>query len=429
MDDLGTKRQTPGKNLVDSKIKKPRVIYVLREDIREPLIKSQVISYVRNLKEYYDFTIIDLTKSEYNEDAFNTDSLTFDLLGVRRVSGRFRRRNKTILSDLFNLIELVQLSLREARNENVGLVHARSYIPAIAAWIVLRARAVPFIFDMRALWPEELITVGRLQRGSIVHKVLTRLEKVCLRDAAAVVSLTDAAVGYLQDQYPTELQEQHIAVIPTCADLQRFKRSNKPPSERVYGCVGTVLSGWFLMDWLAALFNTAAQKDPEAKFEVVTRDDTETVRAALDIDGKLGDRLSIFPSASESVHEALQKQSTSVMFFTAGTSKLGSAPTRLGEALGCGIPVIANEGVGDVADIIRRYNVGVIVKDASETAMNAALGELEPLRSDPDLPPRCRRAAEEVFSLEAGTEAYRKLYADILGRPDGPAAPNAANDR
>ena len=37
------------------------------------------------------------------------------------------------------------------------------------------------------------------------------------------------------------------------------------------------------MDWLAALFNTVAQKDPEARFEVVTRDDAETVRAALDI--------------------------------------------------------------------------------------------------------------------------------------------------
>ena len=166
------------------------------------------------------------------------------------------------------------------------------------------------------------------------------------------------------------------------------------------------------------------------RFEVVTRDDAETVRAALDIDGKLGDRLSIFPSASESVHEALQKQSTSVMFFTSGTSKLGSAPTRLGEALGCGVPVVANEGVGDVADIIRRYNVGVIVKDGSEAAMTAALDELEALRSDPDLPSRCRKAAEEVFSLEAGTEAYRRLYAEILGRPDCPEVElcEAAND-
>ena len=340
----------------------------------------------------------------------------------------FRHRPK-LLAPAWSMFEMFWSAYRAARAGEAQMIHARSYLPAAAAWAVFRLTGTPFIFDMRALWPEELIVASRLQRGSIVHKILTRLEKVCLRDAATVVSLTDAAVGYLWDQYPAELQGQRIAVIPTCADLQRFRPSDKPPSERVYGCVGTVLSGWFLMDWLAALFNTVAQKDPEARFEVVTRDDTETVRAALDIDGKLGDLLSIFPSASESVHEALQKQSTSVMFFTAGTSKLGSAPTRLGEALGCGIPVIANEGVGDVADIIRRYNVGVIVKDASETAMNAALGELEPLRSDPDLPPRCRRAAEEVFSLEAGTEAYRKLYADILGRPDGPAAPNAANDR
>ena len=67
------------------------------------------------------------------------------------------------------------------------------------------------------------------------------------------------------------------------------------------------------------------------------------------------------------------------------------------------------------------------------SAMATALDELAVLRSDPDLPSRCRKAAEEVFSLEAGTEAYRKLYADILGRPDGPAAAPAAahftNDR
>ena len=160
--------------------------------------------------------------------------------------------------------------------------------------------------------------------------------------------------------------------MPLFRPVPIFSVSSDQISRQVNACtdvwapcsaVGSLWTG------LPHYFNTVAQKDPEAQFEVVTRDDAETVRAALDIDGKLGDRLSIFPSASESVHEALQKQSTSVMFFTSGTSKLGSAPTRLGEALGCGVPVVANEGVGDVADIIRRYNVGVIVKDGSEAAM------------------------------------------------------------
>ena len=405
-------------------------LYLNRDGLLEPLGQSQVMAYLRGLSRDYKITLITYEKPEdwANSEAMTRARADCQAHGIDWRPKSFSRHPR-LIAPAWSMFEMFWSAYRAARAGEAQMIHARSYLPAAAAWAVFRLTGTPFIFDMRALWPEELITAGRLQRGSIVHKVLTRLQTVCLRDAATVLSLTDAAVGYLRDQYPAELQGQRVAVIPTCADLQRFRPSDKPPSERVYGCVGTVLSGWFLMDWLAALFNTVAQKDPEARFEVVTRDDTETVRAALDIDGKLGDRLSIFPSASESVHEALQKQSTSVMFFTAGTSKLGSAPTRLGEALGCGIPVIANEGVGDVADIIRRYNVGVIVKDASDTAMNAALDDLEPLRSDPDLPSRCRQAAEEVFSLEAGTEAYRKLYADILGRPDGPAAPNATNDR
>jgi len=410
----------------------PATLYLTRNGLLEPLGQSQVMSYLKGLSQDYQITLI---TSENPEDMVDTHAMASaradcEAHGINWRPKNFRHRPK-LLAPAWCMFEMFWSALQAARRGDVQLIHARSYLPAAAAWAVFRLTGTPFIFDMRALWPEELITAGRLQRGSIVHKILTLLEKLCLRDAAAVVSLTNAAVGYLRDQYPTELQKQRIAVIPTCADLQRFKQSDKPPSERVYGCIGTLLSGWFLLDWLAAFFNTVAQKDPEARFEVITRDDAETVRAALDIDGNLCDRLSIFPSAPESVHEALQKQSTSVMFFTSGTSKLGSAPTRLGEALGCGIPVIANEGVGDVADIIRRYNVGVIVKDASETAMNAALDELEPLRSDPDLPSRCRQAVEEVFSLEAGTEAYRKLYAEILGRPDGPAAaaPNASNDR
>ena len=404
-------------------------LYFTRNGLLEPLGQSQVMAYLRGLSRDYKITLITYEKPEdwANSEAMAQARAYCQAHGIDWHPKSFRRRPK-IIAPAWCMFEMFWSALQAARRGDAQLIHARSYLPAAAAWAVHRLTGTPFIFDMRALWPEELITAGRLRRGSIVHRVLTYLEKVCLRDAATVVSLTDAAVGYLRDQYPAELQRQRIAVIPTCADLQRFKRSDKPPIKHVYGCVGTVLSGWFLMDWLAALFNTVAQKDPEARFEVVTRDDAEKVRAALDINGKLGDRLSIFPSASESVHEALQKQSTSVMFFTSGTSKLGSAPTRLGEALGCGVPVVANVGVGDVADIIRRYNVGVIVKDGSEAAMTTALDELEALRSDPDLPSRCRKAAEEVFSLEAGTEAYRKLYADILGHPDSPeAAPAAAN--
>jgi len=268
---------------------------------------------------------------------------------------------------------------------------------------------------MRALWPEELITSGRLKRGSVLHRAIVAVERACLRDAAAVVSLTHAAVAHLKREYPAELDGQRIAVIPTCADLDRFTPApTKRIGSTVHGCIGTILSGWFRTDWLAAWLTAVAVDDSDARFDIVTRDDADDVRAALDPKGALGNRLRIGPRPSEEMPDAVRGHDLSVMFFTDGLSKLGSAPTRLAEVLGCGLPVVANDGVGDVAGIVRQNKVGVIVDGPDPVQMRAALDELKVLMQDPDLPGRCRATAQAVFSLEVGTEAYRGIYASIL---------------
>lgn len=241
-------------------------------------------------------------------------------------------------------------------------------------------------------------------------------ERSCLKRAGAVVSLTHAAVDHLNRVYPAELAGQTVAVIPTCADLNRFAPRAETPARHAIGCLGTVLSGWFRLDWLASFLSVAAARDPDVVFELTTRDDAAFVRAVLDPDGRLGERLRIAPSASEAVQRVLQGQTASVMFFTDGLSKLGSSPTRMAEILGCGLPVVANDGVGDVARIIRDYRVGVLAGGADPQAMATAWSELLALLKDPDLASRCRMAAEEVFSLEVGTASYVRLYHHLTDR-------------
>ena len=194
------------------------------------------------------------------------------------------------------------------------------------------------------------------------------------------------------------------------------------PARQVIGCLGTVLSGWFRLDWLASFLSIAATRDDGAVFQLTTQDDPARIRAALDPEARLGDRLRIAPSAHGDVQKVLQGQTASVMFFTDGLSKLGSSPTRMAEILGCGLPVVANEGVGDVARIISEYRVGVLAKGPEPEAMAAAWSELTALLKDPDLPSRCRKAAEEVFSLESGTAAYARLYQQVLEAERGCAA-------
>lgn len=393
-------------------------LYLTRNGLLEPLGQSQVLSYLRGLSKEHRVTLITYEKDEDWADTRRVAEARAECqcLGIHWLPQRFRRQPKVVAPAL-SMVRMVWLVAREVRRQRVGLIHARSYIPAAVALVVSRITGVPFIFDMRALWPEELITARRLRRGSLLHRAMVASERACLRRAGGVVSLTHAAVEHLQRVYPEDMAGQTVAVIPTCADLDRFAPVHKQPAQQVIGCLGTVLSGWFRLDWLAAFLAVAAKHDPALRFELTTRDDPEQVRAAMGGDADLQARLSVAPSPSERVQKVLQGQTASVMFYAGGEiSELGRSPTRMAEILGCGLPVVANEGVGDVGQIIREHRVGVLVDGASESEMNAAWDELQQLLADPELAMRCRKAAEAVFSLAAGTAAYSALYAGILGK-------------
>ncbi len=391
-------------------------LYLTRNGLLEPLGQSQVFAYLRGLSLDYEITVITYEKAEDLADTNRVAQAQEACVahGIRWLPQKFRPRPK-IIAPAMSMLRMSWLLWREVRSGHCELIHARSYIPAAVALLISRITGIPFIFDMRALWPEELITAGRLKRGSLLHKTIVAIERACLKHAAAVVSLTHAAVKHLKLEYPREMTDQRVEVIPTCADLERFDLANgRNESANVHGCIGTVLSGWFRTDWLAAWFRGVAHDDPEATFDIVTRDDAVLVRQCVDLDGCLGERLRIASCRPDEMPDAVSHHSVSAMFFTDGLSKLGSAPTRMAEVLGTGIPVVANEGVGDVGKIVRDNRVGVILEGPEPLQVEKALIELKDLLLDDDLAQRCRETATKLFSLEAGTSAYKSIYDAIL---------------
>jgi len=393
------------------------ILYLTRNGLLEPLGRSQIEPYMRMLASHYNIKIVSFEKCHDLCDRAVYQHFRVDLqkCGVSWILLRFHARPR-LWAPAFGFLQLFIVSFWHGSYfRQHQLIHARSYVPAAIALLLHRLTGVPFIFDMRALWPDELITAGHLQRGSLLHRALLILERRCLKEASAVVSLTQAAVGYLKARYPRELAGQRIAVIPTCADLQRFQLADPAPAApMVGGCIGTVLSGWFLIAWLRAFFEAIARVDPTVRFELISRDEPKAILAALEPANSWINRLCIKAATPAEMPAIVQQHTASVMFFTGGLSKLGSCPTRMAEVLGCGRPVVANAGVGDVEQVIRQHRVGVLARSDGAADMEASVAELFDLLQDPQLANRCRRTAEALFSLESGTAAYRQLYAEIL---------------
>ncbi|MBW3560440.1 MAG: glycosyltransferase [Proteobacteria bacterium] len=395
-----------------------KVLYLSYTGLLEPLGQSQVLAYLRGLSEHHSFTLISFEKSADLHDRERVAAMRRDCqaLGVRWLPQRYHQSPR-MLATAWDLTVFLALAAWQRLRGRAQLVHARSYIPAFVALVLRRVLGAPFIFDMRAFWPEEMVAAGRLQSGSRLYKLLKSGEAACLQHAAGVVSLTQAAADYMAEQRQAGRRHPATVVIPTCVDLDQFKPAAQQHLGRaVIGSVGTVLSGWFLFDWLAAFFSAFDTLQPNAEFRIVTTEHHDAVTDAAGSALLPLSRIRVFGVHRPEIPEVIRDLVACAMFYQTGLASLARAPTRMGEVLACGRPVVINAGVGDAAEIVRRYNVGVVVEDASETEMVQGARRLDDLLRDSQLPGRCRQAAEECFSLDRGVRAYNELYGQVAKR-------------
>jgi glycosyltransferase involved in cell wall biosynthesis len=84
----------------------------------------------------------------------------------------------------------------------------------------------------------------------------------------------------------------------------------------------------------------------------------------------------------------------------------------MGEMLALELPVVTNDGVGDVTRIVAESGAGVVVGDFNDQSYRQALDELERLEPDMD---RWRQVARKWFDLEQGVERYDAIYRRITG--------------
>jgi hypothetical protein len=94
----------------------------------------------------------------------------------------------------------------------------------------------------------------------------------------------------------------------------------------------------------------------------------------------------------------------------AGASLLAAMPTKIGEFLASGRPVIVNPGLVDAAGLLERHECGVVFGSAGHLRVGEVVDQLERLLADPATPERCRSLAEVHFNLDRGVDSLVGVY-------------------
>ena len=322
-------------------------------------------------------------------------------------------RAPTAPATAFDIAAGTALALALTLRHRISLIHARSYVAGLMALAVKRATGARFLFDMRGLWADERVDGGLWPAGGRLYRAAKDVERRLLLGADHVVTLTHASeleirrFEYLARKMPP------ITVIPTCADLDRFRIQRPLQTDPfVLGYVGSV-GTWYLLDEMLRCFVLLREQVPGARLLIVNRGEHPLIAARAAAHCIAPEELELVAASHDEVPALIARMSAAMALIKPAYSKIASAPTKLGEYLGCGVPCLGNSGVGDVEELLEGRRVGVAVRDFSDAQLRDGLERLVALVQDEAVQQRCREAALELFSLERGAASYDAIYREL----------------
>ena len=180
-----------------------------------------------------------------------------------------------------------------------------------------------------------------------------------------------------------------------------------PIAAPLIGYVG----GIFIRDagLMASAFNTVQQMIPSVRLVLVGYFNRR-IEALMDDPSAV---VRTGPVTSEQVYQYLAACDLGWLPLCDSGANRGRWPFKLNDYMTVGRPVVAS-GVGDLADVIPHYQLGVVTRDDANDFATQTLDLLTDADRREALGRAARRAAEEVFSWERLTDDLEAFYQQVL---------------
>lgn len=376
--------------------------------MNEALGASQVLSYLYQLSDEYEYHLVSLEKPKDFRDPHKMEAL-HQSLKAKNIFWYPVEYKTDKVGKMFNFFRLLRASKAIVRQQQIKFAHARSYFPAIIANIL----GLKYLFDTRGFAFDESADVGTFNRRSLQFRVLKRIEKKIYHNAAAINKLSQEGKRTILENELFENGDQikHISVIPTCVDLDRFhfiKRKFDGPVK--IGYVGTAI-GWYDFERTLKVL-TELGKQMDYHFTIFNGEQHNFIKAKLKEFNIPADKVTLDKVTFQDMPQRLAEFEVALFYIHPYFSKRASAATKLGELFATGIPVLTNAGVGDHEYYVNNFQTGKIL-DFDHTDHYNFIEIMDELRSA-ETALKCRNLAEEYFSIDHGIEEYKKVYRQIF---------------
>jgi glycosyltransferase involved in cell wall biosynthesis len=394
----------------------------------DPLGQSQVIPYLQGLsKAGYKIFLLSCEKKAVYLHNKETIQQLLDKSDITWVPLNYTK-NPPVISTLLDIGKIRRTAKRIHREHKLDMVHTRPGVPALVGLWMKKKLGIKFLNDIREFYADSRVEGGmwntKIPMYASIYNFFKKKEAEAVVQSDGIVCLTYAGETIIKEwkEYNNGIP---FEVIPCSADLQLFdpagitakakedlkKELNISKDDLVISYLGSI-GGWYLTDELMQFCKILSDKIPATRLLFISPHRHEEIKAAAEKHGIAADKVIIKKANRLEVPLFLSLSQYSVFFIKPCYSKQSSSPTKHGEIMAMGIPLITNSGVGDVEMIVDRYTSGIVIKEFTEqefadAAQKIAAGQVYNNES-------IRQGAKEFYSLNTAVEKYIRIYNSIL---------------
>ena len=241
---------------------------------------------------------------------------------------------------------------------------------ALAAWRAARRHGVPFVLEVRDLWPESL-AVGGAPRGPS-YWALHMLARFLYRVADRIVVLAKGVGDFLAH---AGVAPHRIVLAPNGVDVSAYGSATRAPRADVrlaYAGAHGLANG------LEAVVDAAALLRDERRvtFDLIGDGPSKTALVERARSRDLANIRFREPIAKSAMPAFLAECDAGLMVLKdVPVFAFGVSPNKLFDYWGASLPVICNVP-GDVAEMVRQSEAGIQARDASAEALADAIRHL-----------------------------------------------------
>ncbi|MEP6582777.1 MAG: glycosyltransferase [Ginsengibacter sp.] len=409
------------------------ILFISYDGMTDPLGQSQVIPYLVGLSKHgYSFTILSCEKPgsfvKYN-------AYVEGLLRPHNIKWEFIPYHKRppVFSSVYDVMMLKRKAGQLHAKERFDMVHTRAGIPSLIGLWMKKKFGVKFMHDIREFYADSRVEGGMWNRDNIFYRRIYLFfkgkEREEIKNCDGIVCLTYAAKEIIK-KWPDYREAIPLEVIPCSVDLDLFdpakissvtknalkKELGIEDNDFIVSYLGST-GGWYLTDEMMKFCKIISDKIPAARFLFITPDQHGTIFETARKFGIRDEQIIVKHARRHEVPLLLSLSNYSVFFIKPCYSKQSSSPTKHGEIMAMNIPVITNSGVGDVAEIVRKYKSGIVLKEFKEEEFQSAAQSIANEFSSGIYPAdrsTIRMGAIEYYNLNKAVEKYCKIYKAVL---------------